>query len=255
MLRKLNDLRGFTIAATDGEIGSVDDFYFDDQSWEIRYVVVDTGPWILGRRVLISAVVMEAPQWESEILPVRLTKDQVENSPDIDLDAPISRQHEISLHRHYGWSGYWYAAPTMTTPIGGMYTTPVPPTAVLPAEEEMTAHTEEQGDPNLRSMREVLGYNIQATDDPIGHVDDLFAGEEDWRIRYLLIDTRNWLPGRKVLVAVDWIDHIDWTAEDLFVSITREQVEGSPEYNPQEPLTRHYERDLYGYYNFPGYWF
>lgn len=257
MLRKLNDLRGFTIAATDGEIGSVDDFYFDDQSWFIRYVIIDTGPWILGKQVLISPVAIETVDWEGGALTVHLTKEQVENSPDISLDQPVSRQSEINLHRHYGWPGYWYAVPTMTTPMGGMYTTPVPPKSVAtPPGKEEPAHAEttEQGDPNLRSVKEVLGYNIQATDDDIGHVEDFFADENEWRIRYLLVNTRNWLPGRNVLVGTDWLERVDWIKRDVFVKVTREQIEKSPEYDPQVPLSRTHEANLYGHYQMPGYW-
>lgn len=263
MLRKLNDITGFTIAATDEEIGSVDDFYFDDNTWSIRYVIVDTGPWLFGKQVLVSPTAIQAPEWEAKILPVNLTKEQVENSPLIGVDEPVSRQYEVDLHRYYGWPGYWYAAPGMAAPMGGLHAVPAPApipasatltterTAVAEAEEDVV---EESGNPHLRSMKEVLGYNIQATDEPIGHVEDFFADDEEWQIRYMLVDTRNWLPGRKVLVGIDWIDHIDWAKQDVVVNVTREQVENSPEYDPQEPVRRSYETDLYNHYQLPGYW-
>ena len=259
MLRRVDDLRGFTIAATDEEIGSVDDFYFDDKTWSIRYLIVDTGPWLVGKQVLISPTAVEAPVWEAKILPVNLTKEQVENSPGIGVDQPVSRQHEIDLHNHYGWPGYWYAAPGMAAPMSGVYPAAIPPAAVAtPVDEQADpgeGKEEAQSDPHLRSVQEVLGYNIHATDGSIGHVEDFFASESDWRIRYVLIDTRNWLPGRKVLVGTDWIDRIDWTERGLFVKVTQEQVRNSPEFDPKDPLTRRYEEDLYGHYHFQGYWF
>ena len=259
MLRRLNQLRGFKIAATDDTIGSVDDFYFDDSTWTVRYVVVDTGPWILGRQVLIPAAAIETVDWEAQLISVPLTKEQVKNSPDVSLEQPVSRQHEIALHEHYGWPGYWYESPIMTTSMGGMYAVPATPVPVevadaLPEEEKMEALAQ-QGDPHLRSVREVSGYYIQATDDSIGHVEDFFAEENDWRIRYLLVDTRNWLPGRQVLIGADWIDRIDWAENEVFVKVNREKVQNSPEYDPQVAPSRHYEEDLHSYYEFPGYWY
>lgn len=259
MLRKLDDIRGFTIAATDDEIGSVDDFYFDDKTWDIRYVVVDTGPWIFGRQVLVAPLAVRSLDWNTGILSVNLTKEQVENSPHIAADQPVSRQHEIDLHRHYEWPGYWYVAPGMTAPVaslGSAHAAPISPASIGAAEAPAQATSEvDRGDPHLRSAKEVLGYNIQATDGDIGHVEDFFAGENDWKIHYMMVDTRNWLPGRKVLVGTDWIERIDWIKQDLFVNITQEQVKDSPEYNPTTELTRTYEEDLHNYYRFKGYWY
>lgn len=257
MLRRLNQLTGFKIAATDDQIGSVQDFYFDDHTWTVRYMVVDTGPWILGRQVLIPAAAIETVNWEGSTISLPLTTEQVKNSPDISLEQPVSRQHEIALHEHYGWPGYWYAAPAMASPMGGMYAVPVPPESVVDplTEDEMPDAPEEQGDPHLRSVKEVVGYDIQATDGSIGHVEDFFAGENEWRIRYLLVDTRNWLPGRKVLIGVDWAERIDWSERDVIVNVTREKVQDSPEYDPQAPLSRHYEENLHNYYHLSGYWF
>ncbi|MEZ4615968.1 MAG: PRC-barrel domain-containing protein [Caldilineaceae bacterium] len=257
MLRKLNNLRGFTIAATDGEIGKVDDFYFEDDSWALRYMVVDTGPWILGRQVLISPIAIDAVDWEAQVLSVHLTKEKVKNSPAIGEAQPVSRQHEIALHDYYGWPGYWYPAPAMTAPMGGMYAVPIPPQVALDEESEKATATEveEAGDPHLRSLREVINYHIHATDDHIGHVQDFFADENDWRIRYLLVDTRNWLPGRHVLIGTDWVEQIDWAERDVIVKVTKAQVENSPEYDPHAPVTRAYEEHLYANYEMPGYWF
>jgi len=259
VLHKLSDLHGFTVSATTDEIGSIDDFYFDDRTWDIRYVIVDTGPWIFGRRVLLVPSAIQSINWTDRVLSIQLTKEQIENSPPIDAEKPVSRQNEIDLHEHYGWSGYWYSAPGLVTPagpLGSAYGVPIPPVDEAIANSPIESESEfESGDPYLRSAKEVQGYNIQATDDDIGHVEDFFADEEELNIRYMLVDTRNWLPGRNVLVGTKWINRIDWTKRDLIVDITREQVENSPEYNPVETLSRGYEENLHKYYHLPPYWY
>ena len=99
MLRNVKDLRGYAIRATDGVIGHVDDFYFDDEAWAIRYLVVETGRWLPDRQVLISPISIGHPDWSAQLLPVSLTKAQVKGSPDIDTKKPVSRQREATYHR------------------------------------------------------------------------------------------------------------------------------------------------------------
>jgi hypothetical protein len=249
-------MSGFSIHTRDGEMGHVDDFYFDDESWHVRYLVVKTGPWLFGRRVLISPTALETPDWEARVLPVNLTNEQVKNSPETDLDKPVSRQHEYALSQYYGWPSYWSRAPmvspTIPQPIAPETTGAVPP-ETRDAEQEARA-VEEEADSHLRSVDEVTGYTIQATDREIGHVEDFFAGETDWKIRYALVDTRNWLPGRHVLISPDWIDEVDWVQQLVRVHVTAEKIENSPEYDPNEPITRGYETRLYEYYGYPYYW-
>lgn len=267
MLRKAHQLFGFAIEATDGEIGHVNDFYFDDERWQIRYLVVDTGPWIFGRKVLLTPSVLGQPRWEEKRLPVQLTKAQVENSPETDFDKPVSRQHEIDIHTHYGWSPYWLPFPA---PIGVAGIGPVgaPTRSAVGIGERRSsdadlyrdeiqadlAKAEEEGDPHLRSLKEVSGYSIQAQDGQIGHAEDFFIDESNWSIRYLLINTQNWWTGKHVLIAPEWIDSISWPESKVVVGVTRDQVKNSPEYNPDHAIHRDYETALYGYYGIPGYW-
>lgn len=245
MLRSIKELEGYTILATDGEIGHVDEFYFDDETWTVRYLVVDTGPWLFGRQVLISPVALDDPDWISQRLPVILTKEQVENSPDINLDRPVSRQHELELHQYYRWTAYWGAPlePGPTQPG------PVPPSAV---EEPVIEKA--QGDPNLRSTDEVTGYHIQARDGEVGHVEDFLVAEDSWTIHYLVVDTRNWLPGRKVLVSPQWVETVNWLDSKVHVDLVRETIKNSPEYDPSSPVSRTYEEELYDHYGLPKYW-
>jgi hypothetical protein len=247
MLRSLKELKGYSVQATDGAIGSVSDFYFDDREWRIRYVVVDTGKWLPGRRVLVSPVACLSPEWDHKELPVSLTKEQVKNSPDFDTARPVSRKYEAELSKYYRWPMYWGASPEVA---GWM-----PPPAAVPQEYPPAANPiESETGPNLRSLDDVLGYGIRAVDGDIGHVDDLVADDAVWTIRYLIADTRNWLPGRKVLLSPEWIERISWSSRDVTVDMTQQQVKDSPEYEPTAAVNEEYERRLYDYYGRPKYW-
>src|SRR5439155_1704239 len=195
MLRTAGDLKGVTIEAMDGDIGSVQDLYFDDHTWTVRYLVVDTGTWLPGRQVLISPFAFQVVPGASR-LRTSLTKEQVKGSPSIDTDRPVDRQREIAFSQYYGYPYYWVgpyrwgdlAYPTL--PIA------VPQPGAL--EQELLAHQREDTDPHLRSARDVMGYYIHATDGDLGHVEDFLVDAETWAIRYCIVDTRNWLPGRAV---------------------------------------------------------
>lgn len=248
MLRSTNKILGYRLDAMDGELGKVKDWYFDDEAWTIRYVVVDTGSWLSSRKVLISPQALGEPDWSAGSIPVALSKQQVEDSPGIDLDMPVSRQHEEYLSKYYGWPPYWMPS-GVTAGIG----TPVAMTheaAVAQSEP-----SEPQGDPNLRSIREVMGYHIEAADGEIGHVEDFITDSSyHWVLRYMVIDTRNWLPGKKVLVSPGWVDEISWSDGEVRVSHNRQAIKDAPEFDPAAPVNREYEGRLYDYYGVPRYW-
>lgn len=246
MLRSIQSLIGYRIHAKDGEIGKVKDFYFDDGKWTIRYFVVDTGNFLPGRKVLISpffAFGTNTPDWKSKTFPIDLTKAQIEASPSIEADKPVSRQHFIDLHQHYGWTPYWENSMAV-----------VPPVAPIAPEIEKAKEAHEKGDPHLRSTKEVAGYHIQATDGEIGHVEDFVIGDTVWVIRYMVVDTRNWLPGRKVLLSPEWIQSVSWSNEQVTVDLTRDSIKNSPEYDPSAPINQKYELRLYDFYGRPKYW-
>lgn len=249
-LRRIEDLYGYDILARDGEVGRVHDFYFDNLTWAVRYLVVETGPWLVGRRVLVSPLALERPCGTEEELPVRLTKEQIENSPDVNLAQPVSRQQLRDLHTYYAWP--WYGSPM--TQSGAAYTPAIVPPAFV--EEDLRAREEEQkeDDPYLRSSREVTGYHIQARDGEIGHVDDFLVDPVDWFIRYLIVDTRNWLPGRQVLVSPTWVEEVRWLEQKVHVDLKRETIRKSPEYEPGRPVEREYEEALHRHYGRRGYW-
>jgi hypothetical protein len=256
MLQNLQKLLGYAIQATNGPIGKVYDFYFDDEKWGIRYMVAETGKWLSDRKVLLSPESLGRPNLEEEILPVKLTRAQVEDSPDINTDQPISRRLEAKLHKHYGWTPYW-DTPMIGSggSIGTIRYPGVPP--MNPSKDLLEFEENEQdenGCPSLRSMNEVCGYRIHAGHGQIGHLEDLIVDDESWTIRYLVIDTRNWLPGKRVLVSPDWIDQISWEGQLVYVDLDREIIKNCPEYDHSAPPTREYEEQLHDYYFKTGYW-
>jgi hypothetical protein len=237
----MKELYGYNIRAIDGEIGMVHDFYFDDRFWKIRYMVVDTSKWLSGRKVLISPVALGEPNWKEKMFPVSLNKEQIKNSPETDEDKPISRQHESELHEYYSWPFYWdYEA---IANVGRM----------VSSQAEKKTATEEK-DPHLRSTREVDGYNIQTTDGEFGHVEDFVVEDDNWIIRYMVVDTRKWLPGKKVLISPSWVEKISWSDAEVYVDLSQEKIKDSPEFNPRQPVNRDYEERLYDFYGRPKYW-
>jgi sporulation protein YlmC with PRC-barrel domain len=229
MLRKVQDLRGYAIRATDGSIGKVDDFYFDDEDWGIRYLVVDTGSWLSDRKVLISPIALGHAGWMGRQLPVALTRAQVERSPNIDTRKPVSRQHEAEYFRYYGYPYYWGGAG-----LWGMGAYPGSLTTAGRIEEELKAQQSQSSstsnDCHLRSCNAVTGHRIEATDGHIGHVEDLLVDDSTWAIRYLIVNTGSWLGGRRVLVAPKWIKDVSWPEARVSVGLTRQAVSDLPPY-------------------------
>ena len=250
MLTNVTFLKGLVIQATDGELGTVDQFYFDDETWAIRYLTVETGGWLGGRQVLISPFSILHTDWPAKRLDVALTKKQVQNSPDINTHQPVSRQHEAEYNRYYGYPYYW-GGPYMWGPAFYPAGLPLP----TPSTEAMAGSIrEESPDSHLRSTEGIRGYHVEATDGEIGHVDGFVLDDEAWAIRYIEVATRNWLPGKKVLVSPAWIERVSWPESKVYVALSREAIKGAPEYLVSRPITRDYEDRLHLHYGRPPYW-
>jgi len=253
MLQKISTLKGLTVSAIDGDIGSVFDVYFDAQQWTVRYFVVDTGTWLSSRRVLISPMSLRPAEVDGNRVSVELSRTQVEQAPSWDVDLPVSRQHEIAHAQYYDHPYYWTGPARWGLGWDPMIG-PMPDPRPDPVEEEILARERESVDTNLHSARNVLGYYLQATDDDVGHVDDFLADDRTWAIRYIVVDTRNWLPGRKVVISPDWIKSVSWGDSRVYVDLTRREVETAPQYDPNVPLKRSIESRLYEHYRRPAYW-
>ena len=244
MFHKATALYGFKISAKDGELGDVNQFYFDDQNWTVRYIVVDTGNWLPGKRVLISPASVRSLAVSQRKLAVDLTMEQIRNAPGIEADKPVSRQEEIALQRYYGWPAYWNLGTIYVPGAMGPANAAAMSPEVIPSE----------GDPHLRTTREVIGYHIHASDGEIGHVEDFLIDDQTWVIRYMEVETRNWLPGKKVLVAPNWIQAVSWPERHVLVHLTRADIADSPQYDESKPLDREYETALHEHYDRPKYW-
>jgi uncharacterized protein YrrD len=245
MLNKAKTLKGYKLDSLDGEIGKVKEFYFDDQHWAIRYLVADTGNWLTGRLVLISPYALVAVSKEEQHITIDLTKKQIEDSPSLNSDKPVSRQFEEAYYRYYGYPLYWTGSYSW-----GSY-------PYIERDREKWNKSNQGGkawDTHLRSTNAVIDNKIQATNGKIGHVEDFIVDDETWAIRYLVVDTRKWWLGKKVLISTKWITRVSWYESKVFVNLTRETIKQSPEYTEEALLTREYETRLHQHYSRQGYW-
>jgi hypothetical protein len=245
MLIKVKTLNGYNINGLDGEIGKVKEFYFDDKHWAIRYLVADTGTWLADRQVLISPYALGSVNQEFQNIAIHLTKKQIEDSPPLDSDKPVSRQFEDEYYGYYGWPSY----------SRGPYMWGASHEIVRENKKwRVLLEGEKPWDPNLRSTKDVSGHHIQASDGEIGHVDDFIVDDDVWAIRYLVIDTKNWWHGKTVLISPRWIERISWEESKVFISLPRETIKQAPEYTEKSLLTREYETRLHRHYNRQEYW-
>ncbi|MGO9038472.1 MAG: PRC-barrel domain containing protein [Steroidobacteraceae bacterium] len=245
MLRSMKSMEDYTIGAIDGIIGQVKDFYFDDESWVIRYLVVQTGEGASRRKVLISPIAIGRPKWAEKVLPAALTRSQVANSPDIDTDKPVSRQHEMGYLGYYGYGSYWGG--------GGLWGAGLYPD-LLQAGLQSNDAGHHHDDLHLRSGNAVMRYYVHASDGDIGHVHGFLVDEDSWAIRYLIVDTSNWWLGHQVLIAPQWIDQVSWAESTVSVGMTRQSIKDSPAYDPNVVLDREQETGIHRHYGRSGYW-
>ena len=251
MLTNANNVKGLVIRAKDGEIGTVVQLYFDDETWAIRYLTAETGSWLGDRKVLISPFSVVNVDWQTKRLDVALTRKQVEHSPNIDTHRPVSRQHEAEYLGYYGYPYYW-EGPYLWAPAYCPMNLDIP---AIASKEALTERIrKESADSHLRSTEAVTGYHIAATDGDIGHVAGFVVDDEAWAIRYIEVATQNWWPGKKVLVSPAWINEVNWTDSKVFVSLSRETIKTGPEFTESMPITREYESRLHLHYGRSPYW-
>jgi hypothetical protein len=243
MLQSIKQFYGNKLGASDGDIGHVKDFYFNDHNWAVRYVVADTGNWLPGRQVLISPHAFGSVYAAGKAILVKLTRKQIEDSPSIEAHKPVSRQYEAEYHHYYGWPYYWEGDglwggtrgfPVLETP--GKFS---PGEAPLP-----TGSKAESADAHLRSTQAVNGYHLQATDGITGHVCDFLMDDKSWAINQLVIKIGHRFTGKEVQIPMSEVERISYNESTVYVKLTREAVEESPEYRalpsgalvPAEPI-------------------
>ncbi|MHB9155352.1 MAG: PRC-barrel domain-containing protein [Endomicrobiales bacterium] len=242
MLRRANELKNYTPEATDGAIGHVDDLYFDDETWTVRYLVVHTGSWLTGRMVLISPIAVKGVDPEKKLIALTLTKEKIEKSPPVDTHIPVSRRYEAEYFSYYKWPRYWGS-------LGRWGSWPAPSILAIPGidwEEEPPKDAREES--RLRSAEEVESYSVKALDGKIGSVKDFLIDDKTWALRYLEADTRTWLPGKRVLLPSRLVHGIHWDSKEVSFDVTREMIRSAPSYDPLLPVTRDYEAAVLRHY-------
>jgi uncharacterized protein YrrD len=254
MLQAISGLKGFAIEATDGKMGAVVDFLFDDASWKVRWLVVDCGSWLKGRKVLIHPSAVSYVVLEDEKFDVELTKAQVEGSPELLEHQPVSRQMESRLYDYYGWNPIWDEAADLV-PISGAMASPLsaPPLLGAQRRDEPPQDVAATGDDDhLQSIVEVTGYHIHAIDGEIGHVENLLFDDEDWSLHYFVVDTSNWWFGKHVLISPHAVKAIEWSDRQVKLDVSRQQVEASPPWDPLVAFDEIYAKRLHEHYGWPG---
>lgn len=246
MLSKAKTIKGYALNGLDGEMGSVEEFLFDDRHWTIRYLVAETGNWLTGRKVLVSPYALSFVSHENKLLSVDLTKKQLEESPRLESHEPVSRQFEATYHSHFGWPMYW----------DGPYAWGAFPYLLLQAGRQVIASLNPvaETDPDLRSINDTTGNVVQGTDGEIGRIKDFIVDEGSWTIRYLIVETGLWWPGKKVLISPEWIERFDWSKPEVFVKLSLSSIKTAPEYVEAPLVTREYEARLHRHYQRPEYW-
>ena len=259
MLLVASALKGYAIEAQDGRIGVVDDFLFDDETWRVRWLVVDTGTWLADRKVLVHPSAIGQADYERRELPVTLTKAQVEASPNILHNEPVSRQMETNLYDYYHWSPLWGGGEYLGTGLGIGAGSIAAPLSSVPFLAGASLHASSNGelikdkqDPHLRSVIAVTGYHIHAADGAIGHIENFLMEDKNWEIRYFIVDTRNWWPGQHVLVSPYALASIDWGSREVRLNISQEKVRSSPSWDPIQMTDRAFQARLHEHYNWPG---
>ena len=248
MLQQGLAFKGFSVEASDGKIGTVSDFLFDDTTWKLRWLVVDAGSWLEDRKLLLHPSAIHKADVPERALLVRLTRDQVEKSPTIATDEPVSKQLEYRLYGYYGMNPLWGAADSGSSAIA----MPTAAQGLGAADATAALHLKPaDGDKHLRSLAEITGYRIHASDGEIGHVESFLIDDADWDVRYIVADTRNWWFGRHVLLSPASVREIIWDLHEVRLDLTCYKIKGSPAWDPTSLLDRAYEKVLQAYYNWP----
>ena len=254
MMQVISALKGFAIEASDDGIGTVVDFLFDDSSWRVRWLVVSCGTWLKGRKVLIHPSAILRNDLEQQRFLVTLTKAQVENSPELAEDQPVSRQMENQLYTHFGWDPLWGGPYLNETPGAIAWPYMAPPYFGL-GLDTAEAHGKRVlygSDPNVRSVNEVTGYRLHAVDGEIGHIENFMIDDADWSIHYFIVDTRNWWFGKHVLISPLAVESIDWSDRHIELDVSREQIKSSPPWDPIVAFTQVYAKRLHTHYGWLG---
>ena len=263
MLFAVSGLIGCSVEASDGEVGAVKDFLFDDQTWKIRWMTVEAGDWLPGRRRVFihpSAIAPlhispkpTLPMMSSSAplqLTVNLARAQIEAGPHAHEDDPVTTDMEALLYDYYAWDPFWGASHFGGAALPNAESRIVGDAARREADAEIPPL---DGDDHLHSVAEFKDYYVHAVDGDIGHVENLLADDANWEVRYLVIATRNWWPGKVVQLSPYAVKDIDWFGEHINMNVTRDQVRSAPAWDPLAMADEISEDDLHRHFGWAGY--
>lgn len=226
MLQNIKRLYGCRLVATDGPIGKIKDFYFDDQSWVIRYLVADTGTWLTGRQVLLSPYSFGIVDEYEKTLHLKLHKKQIENGPPIESHQPVSRQYEIEYYNYYGWPAYWDGGALWGF---GSYPMVVPPPNYEAGPRKQTAL--DRNDKHLQSSHAVLGYQLRTLDGEIGQVSGFMVDDRSWAIEEVVVKTGDWHSGKEILLSTEKVKRVSYENSELVVECTKADIQQTAEHH------------------------
>lgn len=241
MKRSLKTITDFKLHTKDNTSGKVKDLLFDEKLWIIRYIEADFGNLFTSKRVLIPKAFWENPDWKNEEMTLPITDAEIDKCPDIEKHRPVSREYEAELHKYYRVNPYW---PTANLGLAGGFYPPRPIAIPNKVVEEKDINTV------LRSFDEIRGYELQALDGKIGHIDDLLVDVDDWQLIYVIVDTSNWhFWSKKVMVPVFSLHNINYVNREVTIDMSTETIKNAPDYNPSDPLTREQEEGIYDFFS------
>lgn len=241
----LNLKNSKVISQDEKKMGKIKDIYFDDKDWASRYFIVDTGGILKSHQVLISPVFVSEFNEADKEVRIDLRSERIETAPSVSQEQPVSRQFEQQYYDFYGYPYYW----TGQLPWGQSYF-PVE----LSSQTKAEAYQKPAADPHLRSVSELMGYKINATDGSFGNIENFIFDNLTWMIRYVVIDTISFWPSKKVLIAPQWVSSVEWQDQSIHMDYSKDFIKSAPEYDMSGPPTRGYETSLYQHYRKPLYW-
>ena len=244
MLRQIRELGTYRLHATDGDIGHLEQFYFEDRDWKIRYFVMNIGTWLHGKKVLMSPSAIIGVDAPTKTINAAFTKQQVQESDDVGIHKPegLEQPHDYSLY--IGWP-YYLGLNALNDSDRG----PVPRRAHDPKKGKTSERTMLQlNDEHLRSSKVVSRYHVMAVDGEIGQIEDGIVDDQTWTIQYVVSTVRNWRSSKKVLLPTEWILWVSAAESNVYVSLSRKNIATAPAFDPEKPLTRDLEIALYNHY-------
>jgi sporulation protein YlmC with PRC-barrel domain len=242
MLRSIEEILGYKLQASDGHLGRVKDVHFDDTSWAVRYILVDSGGWLVGRQIVLAPQVLGEPDPNSRQMSVALGRQRIEDSPVIMRERGLTLGEQRLLAEYYDWSlppaqRREAAAPPSVADSGGR-----------PARTLLQSQQAEQLDAHLKSLREMIGYHVRARGVDVGHIEDVLVQTDGWLLRYLVVDTRNLVPGKKVLVSPAWVPRVEWSGGVVDVDLPAGALKDGPAYDASQIVSPEYEKKLFDHY-------